>query len=49
MTHQHALCVTTDLEFSDFHSSSSLSNALDAALDVCNLSKDDIDVFDFYS
>lgn len=33
----------------DFHSSPAISKSLDAALDVSNLGKDDIDIFDFYS
>ncbi|KAF1812767.1 hypothetical protein P152DRAFT_434911 [Eremomyces bilateralis CBS 781.70] len=33
----------------NYYSSPALSNALDAALRVCKLSKDDIEVFDFYS
>jgi hypothetical protein len=33
----------------NFHSSPSISRSLDAALDVSQLKKDDIDLYDFYS
>ena len=33
----------------DYHSSPAISRSLDACLRVANLSKEDIDLFDFYS
>ncbi len=33
----------------NYHSSPSISRSLDACLEICGLSKDRIDLFDFYS